>query len=162
MVPTMNTIPDVFSAIFWFWIFMIGAGIALAIIVVLILILGDVKFERFDLHHFNIPENTDPGEAFNNIINYVEKLGYHGIRRDHKYQFILDAVLKINIELIKESRPLIRYYVDIDTWFVILLIILAFMSWFLLAVIIGLIIYLRYDSVKREIFSAITTILSRK
>ena len=139
---------------------MIGAGIALAIIVVLILLLGDIKFERFDLHHFNIPENVEPEEAFNNIINYVEKLGYHGIRRDHKYQFVLDTVLKINIELIKESRPSIRYYVNIDTWFIILLIILAFMSWFLLAVIIGLIIYLRYDSVKREIFSIITSILS--
>lgn len=144
----------------WFFFVMLVIGVVVLIIFLILYLMKYLKFEKLDYHTFSLPKDKNPETLFDEVIKLINKLGYVGVKEDNRYVIKSSGVLSVNIELVKTGKPLIAYYVNVETWFVILLIILAVITLLWLAVIIGLIIYLKYDSIKRAIFSSITTTLA--
>ena len=140
-------------------LFSLLAGVIVVVVIVVVLLSRNISFDRLDLHVFSIPENVDPDKFFEELVGMLNRLGYSGVRRDNKYVVVVDNVVKITLELVKERKPVILYYASVDAWLALLMLILLFTPLTWAVIVIGLFLYLRYDSVKRLIYTTISNLL---
>jgi len=134
-------------------------GIVAIVVVIIILLSRSISFDRLDLHVFNIPEDINADEFFEELIRSLNRLGYSGVRRDNKYVIVVDSVVKTTLELVRDRKPMILYYAGVDTWFALLMLILLLTPLVWAIVVVGLLLYLRYDGFKRVVFTTVSNLL---
>ncbi len=135
-------------------LFSIGA--LLAIIVIILVLTRNLKLERLDYHPFMLPPGKEPTSILEEIANKIEKYGYLVERKGNEVIVSLDSIIHVHLRVASASSPTLEYYVSIESWFTIVMIILLIFA-FWIAVIIGIIEYFRYDSLKKLIISIIHT-----
>ncbi|MET1159807.1 MAG: hypothetical protein ABWW65_02490 [Thermoprotei archaeon] len=145
-----------------FGIFIVSliAGLIILVIVLLVILLerGLIGLDQLDQRVFRIPERVNREEVFKNLVDILKRQGYDIYRVNNKCVLNMDYVVKINLEL-DSKENIIKYHVAINKWFLIIMIVLLLTPLTWLVIVLGIILYFRYDSVKRTIFSTIHSII---
>ncbi len=142
-----------------FIIALVSIGLLLFLVILILIVAKKIPLDRLDYNTYQLPSSADPIDLFNRFIESLNRVGYVGKRINNKYVVDVDGIFHVNIELIEKPQPMFVYYVSVESWIVVLLLVLLIpLMW--IAIILGLILYLRYDSVKRIIVSTIYNTIS--
>lgn len=135
-----------------------AVGVIVGIIILILILTNNLKIERLDYRPYPIPPDKNPEEVLNSIAERLRRFGYLVERRGNELVISLDSIVHIHLK-ISSSDAVLEYFVSIESWFlVVMLILLIFLFW--VALIIGIVEYIRYDNLKKLVVSSIHTSMS--
>jgi len=140
-----------------------AVGVIVGIIILILILTNNLKIERLDYRPYPIPPDKNPEEVLNSIAERLRRFGYLVERRGNELVISLDSIvhihLRIHLKISSSSDAVLEYFVSIESWFlVVMLILLIFLFW--VALIIGIVEYIRYDNLKKLVVSSIHTSMS--
>lgn len=134
-----------------------AVGVIVSIIIIILILTNNLKIERLDYRPYPIPPDKNPEEVLNSIAEKLRRFGYFAERRGNELVISLDSIVHIHLKISTSSNSaVLEYFVSIESWFLaVMLILLIFLLW--VAVIIGIVEYIRYDNLKKLVVSSIHT-----
>ena len=132
-------------------------GVVLALILVVLLLAGEIK----RIGYREIPLNGEEGK---DILEKLEKeliaRGKYPVREPGG--LLLDGMVRLRVRLIEGvSGRSLAFWAEPKDWFVALELVLLVMA-FYIALILGLVAYIKYDEEQRVLKSAIASLLPRE